>query len=58
MTPLSAYYGLIWEEAPVLSQNALMMNLFLTNTQAFALQDINRWTGAVWITCRLLCCFY
>ncbi len=35
-----------------------MMDLFLTNTQLFALQDINWWTVAVWVTCRLLWCFY
>ncbi len=35
-----------------------MMNLFLTNTKLFASQDVNRWTGVVWITCGLLWCFY
>ncbi len=34
--------------------NALMMHLFLTNIS----QDINWWTGVVWITCGLLWCFY
>ncbi len=27
----------------------LMMDLFLTNMQLFTLQDVNRWTGVVWI---------
>ncbi len=33
------------------------MDLF-TNTQLLASQDINWWTGVVWITCGLLWCFY
>ncbi len=35
-----------------------MVNLFLTNMQLFALQDINNWTGLVWITCVLFWCFF
>ncbi len=35
-----------------------MIDLFLTNMQLFTIQDINWWTGVVWITCKLLCCFY
>ncbi len=31
-----------------------MMALFLTNMQLFTLQEINWWTGVVWITCGLL----
>ncbi len=37
---------------------ALMMDLFLRNRQIFASQDINWWTGVVWITYGLLWCFY
>ncbi len=37
-------------------------NLFLTNTHLLASQDVNWWTGVVWITlnyyCKLLWCFY
>ncbi len=33
------------------------MDLILTNMQLFTSQD-NLWTGVVWITCRLLWCFY
>ncbi len=35
-------------------KNFLMMDLFLTNTQLFASQDINRWTGVVWIIVMFL----
>ncbi len=35
-----------------------MVDLFLTNMQLFTSQDINWWTGVVWITCGLLWCFY
>ncbi len=41
-----------------LKLNALMMDLFLTNTQTFTSQGINWWTGVLWITCGLLWCFY
>ncbi len=34
----------------------ILMDLFLTNTQLFASQDINWCTGVVWITCGLLWC--
>ncbi len=30
----------------------------LTNAYLFSSHDINWWTGVVWITCRLLWCFY
>ncbi len=36
----------------------VLMDLFLTNMQLFTSQDINWWTGVVWITCGLLWCFY
>ncbi len=35
----------------------LMIDLFPTNTQLFTSQDVNWWTGVVWITCGLLWCF-
>ncbi len=35
-----------------------MMDLFTTNTQLFTSQDVNWWSGVVWITCGLLWCFY
>ncbi len=38
--------------------NTLTTDLFLTNMQLFSSQDINWWTGVVWITCVLLWCFY
>ncbi len=31
--------------------NILMMDLFLANMQLLILQDVNWWTGVVWITC-------
>ncbi len=31
-----------------------MVDLFLTNMQHFTSQDINWWTGVVWITCDVL----
>ncbi len=31
--------------------NILMMDLFLANMQLLILQDVNWWTGLVWITC-------
>ncbi len=34
------------------------MKDLLTNTQLVAPQDVNWWTGVVWITCGLLWCFY
>ncbi len=45
-------YGLFWPE--VLIKNILMMDLF----QLLSSQDVNWWTGMVWITCGLLWCFY
>ncbi len=38
-------------------KNALMV-LFLTNSQIFTYQDVNRWTVVVWMSCRLLWFFY
>ncbi len=35
-----------------------MVYLFLTNMQLLSSQDVNLWTGVVWITCGLLWCFY
>ncbi len=35
-----------------------MMDLFCINTQIFTSQDVNWWTGVVWIACRLLWCFH
>ncbi len=42
------YYGLWFEVKNIL------MNLFLTNTQLLASQDINWWTGVVWIIVMFL----
>ncbi len=39
-------------------KTVLMMDLFLTNTQLLTSQNMNWWTGVVWITCGLLWCFY
>ncbi len=39
-------------------KNILTLDLFLTNWQLLASQDVNWWTGVVWITCGLLWCFY
>ncbi len=36
----------------------VLMDLFLTNMHLFTSQDVNWWTGVVWITCVLLWCFY
>ncbi len=36
----------------------ILMDLFLINTQLLSSQDVNWWTGVVWITCGLLWCFY
>ncbi len=33
------------------------MDLFLKHTQLFTSQDINWWTGVVWITCVLWCLY-
>ncbi len=56
------FYGL-WTRILVRSdgfklKKVLMMDFFLTNTQILASQDVNWWTGVVWITCGLLWCFY
>ncbi len=37
-----------------LKLNVLMPNLFLKNIQLFTSEDVNRWTGVVWITRELL----
>ncbi len=50
------YYGL--QKQRVVVKNVLMMDLFLTNTQLLSSQDVNWWTGVMWITCGLLWCFY
>ncbi len=34
------------------------IDLILTNMQLFTSQDVNLWTGVVWIVCGLLWCFY
>ncbi len=39
-------------------KNILIMDLFLTQMQLLSSQDVNWWTGVVWITCGLLWCFY
>ncbi len=48
-------YGLIfWSDVMASSSNILLKDLFLTNSQLFTSQDINWWTGVVWISCGLL----
>ncbi len=48
--------ALLW--ARILTRrDILMMDLFLTNMQLFVSQDVNWWTGVVWISCVLLWCF-
>ncbi len=39
-------------------KNFLIMNLFFKTCRFFPSQDINWWTGVMWITCGLLWCFY
>ncbi len=34
------------------------MEMFITNMQLFTSQDVNWWTGVVWITCGSLWWFY
>ncbi len=46
-------YGLFWTDSTVSSSNPLIMDLFLTNMQLFALQDINWCTGVMWTTYRV-----
>ncbi len=46
-----SYYGL-WTQ--ILVENVLMLDLF----QLLSSEDVNWWTGVVWITCGLLWCFY
>ncbi len=50
--------GLIFHISYLIFKNVLMMDMFLTNTQLLASQDINWWTGVEWITCGLLWYFY
>ncbi len=50
------YYWKQWLE--VNDQIFLMMDLFLIITHIFTSQDINWWTGALWIACELLWRFY
>ncbi len=53
------YYGLgILAKSDGLNKNVLVMDLFLINAQLSSSQDVNWWTGVVWITCGLLWCFY
>ncbi len=47
-----------WQEVWIYRLNNLIMDLSLTNTYIFSSQDINWWTGVMWITCGLLWCFY
>ncbi len=61
-TTFSMEKVILWLEHSHFSQNqkfevknVLIMDLFVTNTQLFALQDVNWWTG---VTCGLLWCFY
>ncbi len=35
-----------------------MMDLFLVDLQVFTSQDVNWWSGVMWITCGLFQCFY
>ncbi len=39
-------------------KHGLMFFFFLKNMQILSSQDVNWWTGVVWITCGLLWCFY
>ncbi len=39
--------ALLW----IMDLNVLMLDLFFTNTQLVASQDVNWCTGVVWITC-------
>ncbi len=48
---IKRYYGL-WTR--ILLKNVLMLALF----ELLSSQDVNWWTGVVWITCGLLWCFY
>ncbi len=50
---MDSYFGQTWW-----FENALMLDLFLANTQLFSSKYINWWTGVVWITCGLLWCFH
>ncbi len=40
------------------TMHCLQAKTVQTNTQLFCSQDVNWWTGVVWITCGLLWCFY
>ncbi len=52
---MDSYFGQKWRFE---GKNVLIIGLFLINTQLFASQDINWWTGVVWVACGLLWCFY
>ncbi len=51
---VSYYYGLWTPKVMVYVKNSFMMDLFFTNTQLLASQDINWWTGVVWIIVMFL----
>ncbi len=46
------YYGLVLQSEATFFR-LKMMDLFLSNTQLSSSQDVNWWTGVVWITCGL-----
>ncbi len=48
---MDSYFGQKWRFEV---KNILMMDLFLTNTQLLSSQDVNWWTGVVWIIVFLL----
>ncbi len=48
-------YGLVfWPEVMVWRLEIKLMDLFLTNMQLLASQDVNWWTGVVWIIVMFL----
>ncbi len=49
---MELYFGQKWPF------NVRSMDLFLRNPQLLTWQDVNWWTGVVWITCGLLWWFY
>ncbi len=53
-----AFLWILTRKQEFKSLNILMMDLFLTNMQLLASQDVNWWTGVMWITSGLLWCFY
>ncbi len=42
----------------ILVRKKILMDLFFPNMQLLSSQDINWWTGVMWITCGSLWCFY